>query len=286
MTEQAIPEGGATPDTDANASQQVETAEAQSQPNGSEAESSPAPNEQGDSFEQKGKEPKGVQKRLDELTRNWREEQRRAERLERLLEQALGRSQAPPQQQMQPQKPKTLADFGYDESAYREYLFNEARAQAAEAAKAEASKWRDELTRQQRREAFDSRVEKFRAEVPDFDEVFTPTTPISEAMAEAMMDTEEGPAIAYYLGKNPDIAQRIYRLSPVQAGREIARIEDRIVAERKKAAEKPVSKAPPPAPRIEGTEPALTVSASDPESDKLPIRDWLKRREKELSKRK
>ena len=38
------------------------------------------------------------------------------------------------------------------------------------------------------------------------------------------MSSEDGPAIAYYLGQNPEAAERISKLAPVQAVYEIGRI--------------------------------------------------------------
>jgi len=229
------------------------------------------------------KEPKGVGKRIDELTRNWRESQRQVTALTALIERL---SSSPPKHEAPVDTEKKLGDFGYDESKYRTYLTEQASRSAIEAARKEAQTWRTEQETAAKRAAFDARAAKFSGEVEDFHEVFTAETPVSQAMAEAMMDTDEGPAIAYYLGKNPDIARKLYGLSAVQAGKEIARIEDRIVAERKKAAEKKVSQAPEPAPQIDGSgSTVLSVKASEPGSDKLTDAEWVKLREKEVRRK-
>lgn len=60
---------------------------------------------------------------------------------------------------------------------------------------------------------------------PDFDEairtggVYTPVT------EELVKTSENGPAIAYHFSQNPEESQRIARMSPVQAAREIARLD-------------------------------------------------------------
>lgn len=269
--DQVNPEGVATPDEGAS----VPVPEAQdTAPEQNEAESPPAKVEP-------PKEPKGVAKRIDELTRNWREAQRQNERLLALLEQQ--RTQPTPQRE--DTKPKSLADFGYDEQAYRDHLYTEARKEAEKAAKDAGEKWRAEQEAITRRAKFDERVAAFAKTVEDYESVVTPDTPISDAMADAILDSEEAGALMYYLGNNPDEARKLYYLTPAKAGREIQKIEDRLIAERKKAAEKPVSKAPPPPPKIEGSDPGMSVSASSPDSDKLPMNEWLKRREKEVSRK-
>lgn len=269
MTDQVSPEGVATPAIGATVTETPPAQDTAAKPPVTPAESPPAV--------EAPKEPKGVQKRLDELTRNWREAQRQNERLLALLEQ---RGKTTPQEQPKAQ-PKTFKDFGYDENAYREYLHQEARAEAAKAAKEEASKWRQEQEAQQRRAKFDERAAKFAATNPEYAEVISGAWDCSQSMAEAIEDSEEGPAIAFYLAQNPEIASQLSRLGPVQSGREIDRIERKLVEERKKAAEKPVSQAPPPPPKIEGSNPGNVEN--DP--SKMTDDQFRKWREKTIARR-
>lgn len=220
-------------------------------------------------------EPKGVGKRLKELTDARRAAEARADALLRLLEQR-GEVKAEPKA---PDKPKTLKDFDYDESAYTSHLMEAARQDAVEAARAEASKWRDEQAQTQSRQTFESRAKAFAKEHSDFHEVFNESTPVSQAMAEVITQSEQGAEVAYFLGNNPDIARQIYDLSPQAAAREIGRIEARL--EYQKSQPKPVSKAPEPAPTIEGAEPGNVEKdpskMSDPE-----FRKWFRNRRKRI----
>jgi len=93
-------------------------------------------------------------------------------------------------------------------------------------------------------------------------------------MLEVLEESERGPEIAYHLGQNPRLAREIARLSPLQAARELGRIEAKL-AERPKAPA--VSKAPPPAPTLAATEPAVE---KDPE--KMSDKEWLEWRNKQL----
>lgn len=230
-------------------------------------------------------EPRGVAKRLKELTDARRAAEAREERLARLLEETLrGRQGSAPEPK--PEQPKTLKDFNYDESAYRDHLYTEARKEAEKAAREAGTKWQAEQDAIARRARFDERVEAFAKTVADYHEVVTEDTPISEGMADAIMDSDEAGALMYYLGNNPEEARKLYRLSPAKAGREIQRIEDRLIAERKKAAEKPVSQAPPPPPKLEGVDPGnVSVKPDAIESDALSDADWTKRRNQQLAAR-
>lgn len=217
---------------------------------------------------------KGVGKRLHQLTS------------ERDYWKSLAQQQQqPPKQEAQPEPVKTLKDFEYDEGKYTAYLFEKARSEAVEAARKEANSWRQQQESQTRRQSFETRLADFADDHPDFYDGWD-TTPISQPMAEAIESSDMGPEVAYYLKNNQDAALKIFHLPPVLAAKEIGRIEAQLSVEKAKAKDKPVSKAPPPPPKVEATEPGLSISASSPESDKLSMKDWLKRREKEVSKRK
>ncbi len=270
MSEEAVMNGGVPAP--------VETIEPTATPDGQQVEAvKPAVQPP----EPEDREPKGVAKRLKELTDRIRSAEQREERYLKLLEQR----DSTPAPKVEDVKPKSLQDFNYDENAYRDHLYTEARKEAEKAARDAGTKWKAEQDAIQRRAKFDERVQQFAKSVPDYNEVVTDSTPISEGMADAIMDSDEAGALMYYLGNNPDEALKLYRLTPAKAGRELQRLEDRLVAERKKAAEKPVSQAPPPAPKIEATAPAIKFRSTDPEAEKLSGDEWAKLRNKELAAR-
>jgi hypothetical protein len=97
----------------------------------------------------------------------------------------------------------------------------------------------------QRETVWKEKLEKASAKHSDFDEVvFDEKLPVSAAMAEAMQESDVGPDIAYWLGKNPAETKRIAGLSAIAQAREIGRIEARIADE--KPVVKTVSKTPAP----------------------------------------
>lgn len=257
-----------TPAPDAN----VETVEVETP-----ADPSPAVKDADD-------KPKGVGKRIDELTRNWRETERDRDYW-RDLALRYTQPQQPKVETPAPQetKLKTLADFDYDDGKYQQYLFTEAQKRAVEAAKRELEQERERESRTQRVSSFKSRETEFAKTVEDYDEVVrNPRLPITQAMADVIQESEDGPALAYHLGKNPEIAEKIAMLPPIAAARELGKIEARLAYEREKAKEKPVvSKAPPPPPKVDASQPAI-----DKNPDEMSMDEWLKWRQKQLSKRK
>jgi hypothetical protein len=278
MSEQT--EGASAPD--ANAILNAPQAEATTEQTGSEAAPSPAATNPGE--QQAEPEKKGYGKRIDELTRLRRDAERDRDYWRDL---AMRTAIPQPTRQEEPPKLPTLAEFGYDEKKYADAVKADVLKEAKAAFKAEAEQWAQKQTTESRKVQFDERAAAFAKANSDFYEVFNESLPVSQAMAESIIDSDDGPAVAYYLGNNPDVAARIARLSPVQAGREIAKIEVRLAAEREKASQKPVSKAPAPPPHVTGSDPGTTVkSASDPESDRLSAAEWARLREKELRRRK
>lgn len=239
------------------------------------AESSPAATQDSEVAE-----VKGIQRRFDELTRLRREAERNAEHWR---EMAM-RSQPAPEPDA---TPKTLADFQYDEAKYQQYLFSTAETLAIAAAKRELQQQVQQENQTRRTQSFTKLENDFAKKQADYFEVTrSDDLRISSAMAEAIAESEEGPALAYHLGKNPEIAEQIARRSPYAAARELGRIEERLRTEREKAKAPVVSKAPPPAPKLGATDGSVPVSPDDPSSDSaMSDAEWMRRRDKQMKKK-
>ena len=247
-----------------------------------EADADPAP-AVNDADEASRKPGQGAQKRIDELTRKRYDAEREA-----AYWRDLALKQQPPAQPdatrtAAPQELPTLAQFGYDEMKYQAALIEYA---AQEAERRTLERIREDQTRTQQaqgRSAFEKRQAEFLQAMPDYRAKVLEdrNLPISTPMLEVIVESEQGPAIAYYLAENRDLAEQIARLPPVQAARAIGRIEARLEANRPAAAPQapPVSKAPPPPPRIEATEPAV-----DKDPDQMSPEAWLKWRTKQLAR--
>lgn len=218
----------------------------------------------------------GVQKRIDELTRQRYD----AERERDYWRTQVQTSRQPEPTPATPQQPKTLADFEYDEAKFQAYLFETASSRAVSAVEKKFREQQEHETKQRRVNEFRAREAKFAETVPDYRDVAHGAVSITTEMAEVIAESEDGPALAYYLGKNPQIADHIAQLSPYSAARELGRIEAKLAAEREKAktATPVVSQAPEPPPKIEATEPAVT---KDPEDmTDAEFSKWFRKRRK------
>lgn len=169
---------------------------------------------------------RGVQKRLDELTANWRGEQRRAQQLQdQNLE--LQRQLTKPEP-VAPQPTEGEPKLENYES-YEQYV--DARADyRADQKIAEWQSQQEQRSQETQAEAqqreFMDRAETFRESHEDFDSVaFNPSLHVTPDMVGLLNASEKGPELLYHLGQNPNDAQRIAQLPPGQAAMELGRIE-------------------------------------------------------------
>ena len=187
------------------------------------------------------KTPKGVQKRLDELTRQRNDERRLNERLLAIVEKSVSSGSTPKTEQA-PSGPPRREDF----ETFETYLEAKADFQVAKqvseiGARAERQRQQQEAT--QREASWTQRMKEAEAKHEDFaDVVFSEDLAITPVMAEAMKTSEVGQDVVYHLGKNPSEAKRIAGLDPVAQVREIGKIEAQLT---NKPARQP-SRAPTP----------------------------------------
>ena len=254
------------------------------------------------------KPPRGVQKRIDELTRQREDEKRSADSLQGMLDRELQArtakpAEAQPAAQEAEEAPQMPLRAQYtDAEGYAQALAEWAPAQAAFAAKREAKAVIDQERRDahnrnvaaaqaQAREAYQGRVDKIVAELPDYHEVAeSPDVQVSIPMAHAILSSEHGPRMQYYLGKNPEEAKRISALNPalqlVEMGQIVAKVTAGAAAAPAPAAAaaapapaaKPVSAAPKPiAPLATGGE------TRTPSGEEESMDAYAARRKKELA---
>lgn len=228
---------------------------------------------------------KGVQKRIDELTRKRREAEREAEYWKNQATQ--GQQQpAPPTAQPEfvppgfPAKPtveqfetyedfvEALTDWKTDLKLTRKDV-EAAQRQAAERSQTVASQ-------------HTARVETAKATYADYSEAIDNLSGIMmpQPVIDSIIESDLSADIAYYLGKHTAEAKRIQGLPVTAQLREIGKIEARL---EKKPAEpappvKRVTQAPEPIKPVGGKEKA-TVSPDDMSDD-----EWLKHEQQRLAK--
>lgn len=252
--------------TEAEATAAADLAVENEAPATSEAET---PADTAEDVEAPAKPAKGVQKRIDELVRQREEERREKERLLALLEQTLPK---PKPEQSSPADGKPTPDQFEDYESYLEALVD----WKAEQKVAASEQLRERQSREQQRVmAFQEQASKAREQFPDFDAVvFNPALPISEPMQAVILDSDQGAALAYYLGQHPADAARIAKLPPLAAARELGRIEAMLAAPQTRK----VTNAPDPITPV-----GLRETASrDP--SKMSLEEWMAWRNTQLSK--
>lgn len=232
--------------------------------------------------EEEGKKPpRGVQKRLDELTREKYEWKREADYWRDF---ALQNQQKPQDQAQQdragqeaaaeeaPKKPNPDNYENYND--YVEALTGwkvgeQIRRNQEEAAKREREALR--ISEQQRiAEGFAKNVEIAKTKYADYEDAIEDATnaPCTSDMLNAMMESPQGAEVMYYLAKNPQEAARIAKLTPHGQAREIGRIEARLATP---------PKAPEPRRITNTNEPPKTVSGAgvvERDPDKMSMDDY------------
>lgn len=231
-------------------------------------ESSPSP-----------EKPKGVQKRIDELTRDKYEARRMAEQQMEINKQLLTQLQAlqQPKQQEQPQVPQQ--NTPPDQSQYQTYedyvmALSEWKAEQTVAKQIESYQKKQQEMITQRQQEIDAQtqgqtfVEKTaqaQTKYPDFVQVVSnPQLPITPSIIKYMNGAENTADIAYYLGKNPEVAMAIAQKSPDAQEIIIRQIDLHMKTQQK------VTQAPDPINPLNGGQGAAN------DLSKVPMEDFFK----------
>jgi hypothetical protein len=251
------------------------------------AESSTAVNDADESPDHEPKKSRGVQVRIDELTRNWRE----AERREAALLDMLQRQQTPAKPEAvvedKPKPTPKLEDFNYDEAAYQAALFQHVKDEAARAAREELRQEKAREQEQAKKQTFKQRETDFAKANPDYFAITRdPSLPFTRELVELVSESEKGPELFHHLAKNRDLVERLSGLSLVAAAREVGRLEAKLDVPPPAPALKPaVSKAPPPPPKIDATDATPTLRTTDASGDAMSDAEWVKAESARLARK-
>lgn len=136
-------------------------------------------------------------------------------------------------------------------------------------------KEKEQAQRSEIESAYTERAEEAIERYDDFEQVaYNPRLPITDAMAETIQASEQGPDVLYYLGSNPKEAARISKLSPFLQAKEIGVIEAKLAAA--PPTKKTTSAPAPIAPVNAKTTASRTVDTTDPKSvETMSTSDWI-----------
>ncbi len=209
-----------------------------------------------------------AQARIDEVTRARREAERERdywrERAGGDADSLTGREKLP--ERFESMDPRYRGPAGRDEregdgpsldsgemdpQALLTRIREEARAELME----EAAAYGEARAAQEAAVVWEDRQASFASQRPDYVEaVMGASWACSETMADAIQDSDAGPALAYHLARNPDEAARIAALSPLGQVRALGRIEAGLVEGASGGgAALAVSHAPAPPPSVRGS---------------------------------
>lgn len=205
--------------------------------------------------DEKGKFKSPVQDRIDELTRARREAEREAEFW---------------RQRANPAKPEAVAErptadkFASQEEyveALVEWKAEQKVSEALKARDAETAKSAEQRARETKTQTFARRVEQAKTSISDFDAVVSAAdVDVAQHVSEALIDSEKGAELLYHLAKNPDIVDKLNRMSQREADREIGRIE----ATLGQVSKPPVKTSKAPEPMRPAGRGAATSATADP----------------------
>lgn len=249
----------ATPsDDDAQAEAEASEAEQGDEP-GDEAEDAKAKAEDEESAEddKPKRNKKSASERISQLTQIRRDQEREIERLKAQLDRVSKLERPDPNKYDDPD------EYTSDLAAYK------LRTSQADDLR-ESAQAAQQSAQQALQAAYNERLMDFAAETPDFHTVaMNPALQITPVMAEQIMDSDLGPQVQYYLGKNPREAARIAALPPAHQIREIGRLEARVSA----PAPRRTTQAPAPIKPVAGnSKPRLSYS------DDMSMEDYAKLR--------
>ena len=221
--------------------------------------------------EEKPKSNPKLERRFSEITKQ-REEARKEAQQERQAREALEARLAALERQPAPQAPKVDEEpqpsqfndaFEYAK-ALAEYTADKRIAEM----KQDEAKAKAEAERQKVIDQWASKVQKAKADLPDFDDIVASSdVVVNDDIRDAILESDVGPQILYHLAENDDVAKKIAGLSAKQALREIGKLEARFEVKETVPETKTIvrSKAPAPIQPLRGSSPADVPLSSNGE---------------------
>lgn len=238
----------------------------------------PRPEAKVEEHEEKPKAKGGFQARIDRLIKQnaTLSEQLEAEKARKA---AGTEKEVVPEPKGRPQK----ADFVGKEDEYIEALVDWTSDQKIAKAKQDEARAAEAAQQKETFDAYNRRVAEAKSVHEDFTEVVGQDLTIPVGVQLAVVEMENGPEVAYFLGSNPELCEELMKMSSFKAIAEVWKISEKLgesdseeeeeteeekPAAKAKAEEKPARKAPEPIKpigngRSRGTVPMHEMSMAD-----------------------
>lgn len=231
----------------------------------------------------------GFQKRIKKLNSRIAERDREIEYLKKLAFQE--RDQERPSSETTEEKPseptgKPNPDDFETQAEYVDALTDWKLEQREKQTEAERRAQAMQTKQAEMARTYTERAEAFAAEHEDFHDVLEEVEdiPVSPAVQGLILESENGPQIAYQLAQDRETFERINQLPPLAAAREVGRIEARLSAAspEKPKAKKSITKAPRPIEPVGGRSKGATKK--DIFDPNLPFSEYERLRREQIKK--
>ena len=162
------------------------------------------------------KQEDGFQKRINKVTADKYAEKRRADDLQRRLDAVNANPVATPA------KAPTIEEFDHDDEAYNaaniKYQVQQALKVETDALRQNANNAKSAVIQDE----FNNRIVAINK--PDFDEVANAVPQLPPGVADALMQSENGPELIYHLGTHLDQADKLAGMTPTAAIMELGKL--------------------------------------------------------------
>ena len=214
------------------------------------AESEPTAEEEAEVTDKPKQNPK-LEKRFSELTKRAKQAEAEKQALEARLQELESKVAPQPVQEPDVLGEKPQASQFQDAFEYAEALAEWSAEKALIERDKQEQQRKVEMERQEVIKSWTSKLEKAKAELPDFDEmVASSQVQVRDEVRDAILESDVGPQILYQLASDDELAQRISTMPVHKALKELGKLE--VQFERKEAPaevkSEPVARSKAPAP--------------------------------------
>lgn len=257
-----------------------------------ESDSDDGEDESKDAEKDKPKKQGGFQRRIKKLVAERDAERERTRLLEERLarlERGAGDPKSEPAQKKSEPEGKPNPEHFETHAEYVEALTDWKLEQREKAKEAEVQNSKL-LSEQERLEkAYAEKAQSFAKKTKDFQEVLEEVEdiPLSPALRKEILESENGPELAYELAKNREEFERLNKLPPTALARAIGKVEARLEASRasseeKKPEPKKITQAPKPIEPIGSGKAVVAKSITDPD---ISYAEYEKLRREQMRRR-
>jgi hypothetical protein len=209
-----------------------------------------------DEAEEAEKPKDKLEKRFSKVTKRAQEAEAKAAELEARLREVEARANPQPIAQTANVDDKPQASQFNDAFEYAEALAEWSAEKALRDRDIAESQRKADEERNKVIENWNQKVAKAKSSMPDFDEIVaSSTTVVSDAVRDAIIESDVGAQILYHLASDDEYAESLSKMPAIKALKEIGRLEARFEAEDKpevKAKAVSQSKAPAPISPLKG----------------------------------